>query len=113
MLGLNFEFALLQKLAIFGRYGYGDYSNTNFGDLNLQYWMAGVAFRDLLKPGCLADIAAGQPFIERDIGNATQTNFEAFYNFPINDHIRVTPLIQVITNAANQDTNGTIMTRTL
>ncbi|NEU75054.1 iron uptake porin [Hassallia byssoidea VB512170] len=111
--GVNFELALSDKLAVFGRYGYGDYSNTTFGDLNPQYWMAGVAFRDLLKPGAIAGIAAGQPFIEGNIGNATQTNFEAFYNLPINDRIRVTPLIQVITNAANQNTNGTIMTGTL
>ncbi|HBL15110.1 MAG TPA: hypothetical protein DD379_27705, partial [Cyanobacteria bacterium UBA11162] len=40
-------------------------------------------------------------------------NFEAFYNFPINNNIRVTPLIQVITNPANQDANGTIVTGTL
>lgn len=66
-----------------------------------------------MKPGAIAGIAAGQPFIEGNIGNATQTNFEAFYNLPINDRIRVTPLIQVITNAANQNTNGTIMTGTL
>ncbi|MTJ12268.1 S-layer protein [Anabaena sp. UHCC 0187] len=111
--GVNFELALSDKLAVFGRYGYGDYSNTTFGDLNPQYWMAGVGFRDLLKRGALAGIAAGQPFIEGNIGNATQTNFEAFYNLPINDHIRVTPLIQVITNAANQDNNGTITTGTL
>lgn len=111
--GVNFELALSEKLAVFGRYAYGNYTNTTFGDLNPQYWMAGVAFPDLLKQGALAGIAVGQPFIEGNIGNATQTNFEAFYNLPINDNIRVTPLIQVITNAANQDTNGTIMTGTV
>jgi porin len=111
--GVNFELALSEKLAVFGRYAYGNYTNTTFGDLNPQYWMAGVAFPDLLKQGALAGIAVGQPFIEGNIGNATQTNFEAFYNLPINDNIRVTPLIQVIPNAANQDTNGTIMTGTV
>jgi porin len=111
--GVNFELALSEKLAVFGRYAYGNYTNTTFGDLNPQYWMAGVAFPDLLKQGALAGIAVGQPFIEGNIGNATQTNFEAFYNLPINDNIRVTPLIQVITNAANHDTNGTIMTGTV
>lgn len=61
----------------------------------------------------MAGIAAGQPFIESAVGNATQTNFEAFYNFPVNDNIRVTPLVQVITNPANQDSNSTIFTGTL
>lgn len=111
--GANFELALSQHLAIFGRYGYGSYTNTDFGDINPNYWMAGVAFRDLFVPGALAGIAAGQPFIESAVGNATQTNIEAFYNFPISDHIRITPVVQVITHPANQESNGTIVTGTL
>lgn len=58
-------------------------------------------------------LAAGQPFIETDVGNSTQTNFEVFYNFPMNQNIQITPLLQVITNPANQDSNGTIVTGTL
>ncbi|RUT09885.1 hypothetical protein DSM106972_003800 [Dulcicalothrix desertica PCC 7102] len=75
--------------------------------------MAGIAFPDLFKEGALAGIAIGQPFIENAVGNATQTNFEAFYNLPVSDNIRITPLIQVITNPANQEDNGTIFTGTL
>ena len=111
--GVNAELALSQQLAIFGRYGYGSYEDTAFGDLNPNYWMAGVAFRDLLKPGALAGIAAGQPFIESAVGNATQTNFEAFYNFPLSKNIQITPVVQVIANPANQEVNGTIVTGTL
>lgn len=111
--GANFELALSPQVGIFGRYGHGTYLNSTVGDLNPSYWMAGIAFRDLFKPGALAGIAMGQPLIESNVGNATQANLEAFYNFPINDNIRVTPLIQVITNAGNQDSNGTIVTGTL
>ncbi|WP_414584526.1 iron uptake porin [Scytonema sp. PCC 10023] len=111
--GVNFELALSPKFAIFGRYGYGSYNNTAFGDIKPNYWMAGVAFPDLFTRGALAGIAAGQPFIVSEIGNATQTNFEAFYNFPVSNNIQVTPLIQVITNASNQEANGTIVTGTL
>lgn len=111
--GANLELALARWLGIFGRYGYGSYDDTVFGDIEPNYWMAGVAFRDLLVPGALAGIAAGQPFIESTVGNATQTNFEGFYSFPINDNVKVTPLVQVITNPANQDNNGTIVTGTL
>lgn len=75
--------------------------------------MTGVAFPDLFKQGAIAGIAAGQPIIASEIGNVTQTNFEAFYNFPINDNIRITPTIQVVTNAGNQDANGTIVTGTI
>ena len=111
--GANFELAFSQQLAIFGRYGYGSYNDTAFGDINPNYWMAGISFRDLFVPGALAGIAAGQPFIDNAVGNATQTNFEAFYNFPASKNIQVTPLVQVITNPANQDSNGTIVTGTL
>ena len=111
--GANFEMALSPQLAVFGRYGYGSYDNTAFGNITPQYWMGGVAFRDLFRRGALAGIAAGQPFIESAVGSATQTNFEAFYNFPLNNNIQLTPLVQVITNPGNQESNGTIVTGTL
>jgi len=113
VVGANAELAISQQIAIFGRYGYGSYADTAFGDLNPSYWMAGVGLRDLFVEGAFAGIAAGQPFIASEIGNATQTNFEAFYNFPVNDNIRVTPVVQVVTNPSNQGSNGTIVTGTL
>ena len=111
--GVNLELALTKQLAVFGRYGYGNYDDTAFGDVYPNYWMAGLAFPDLLVEGALAGIAAGQPFIDNAVGNATQTNIEAFYNFPISSNIRITPLVQVITDPANQSSNGTIVTGTL
>ncbi|MBD2683532.1 MULTISPECIES: iron uptake porin [Nostoc] len=111
--GANLELTLSDRFAVFGRYGYGSYADTAFGDLKPSYWMAGVAFQDLFIENALAGIAVGQPFIASEIGDLTQTNFEAFYNFPINDNIRVTPVFQVITNPANQSVNGTILTGTL
>lgn len=111
--GINFDWALNHKLGIFGRYGYATYPDTSLGDISPNYWSAGIGFRDLFVPKALAGIAIGQPLIENAVGNATQTNFEAFYNFPVSDRLRVTPLIQVITNPANQEANGTIITGTL
>lgn len=111
--GVNAELTLWQQLGIFGRYGYSSYDYTAYGDIEPQYWMAGVAFRDLFVEGALTGIAAGQPFIEGAVGNATQTNFEAFYRFPISDNILITPLVQVIANPGNQDSNGTIVTGNL
>jgi hypothetical protein len=112
-IGANIEWRISPQVALFGRYGFSTYDNTVFGDIDPNYWMAGIAFPDLFKQGAIAGIAAGQPFIVTEIGDATQTNFEAFYNFPVNDNIRITPTIQVITNPANQNTNGTIVTGTL
>lgn len=107
--GANVELALSQSIRVFGRYSYGSYSDTAFSNINPNYWMAGISFRDLFIKQGLAGIAAGQPFIEGAVGNATQTNFEAFYNYPVNDNVRLTPLIQVVTNPANQESNGTIV----
>jgi porin len=111
--GVNAEVRLTPGVAMFGRYGVGTYRNTIFEDVSLDYWMTGIAFPNLFKQGAIGGIAAGQPIIAAEIGDATQTNFEAFYNFPINDAIRITPTLQVITNAGNQDANGTIITGTV
>ncbi|MBW4597026.1 MAG: iron uptake porin [Brasilonema angustatum HA4187-MV1] len=111
--GVNVELTLAQKFGIFGRYGYGNFDNTAFGDIKPNYWMAGVGVRDLFTRGALAGVAVGQPFIVNQIGNSTQTNFEAFYNFPFSREIQITPSIQVINHAANEESNGTIVTGTL
>ncbi len=113
VLGANLELRLSERVAVFGRYGYGNYKNTAFGDINPSYWMAGIAFPDLFVPGAKSGIAVGQPFIANELGNATQTNIEAFYNFPVSDSIRITPVVQAIVNPANQEDNGTIITGTL
>ena len=110
--GVNVELALSRRLGIFGRYGYGSYDDTTFGDIEPNYWMAGLSLRNFFVPGAVAGIAAGQPFIESAVGNATQTNFEAFYNFPLSENLGIAPLVQVITNPTNQEDN-TIVTGTV
>ncbi|MBW4642810.1 MAG: iron uptake porin [Goleter apudmare HA4340-LM2] len=112
-LGINFDLTLSDRLGLFGRYGYSSYTNTTVGDIHPNYWMAGIAFPNLFMNRAIAGIAIGQPLIENAVGNATQTNFEAFYNFPLTDQIRITPLMQVITNPGNQNANGTIITGTM
>ncbi|KAM3093103.1 iron uptake porin [Phormidesmis sp. 146-12] len=112
-IGVNLEWTLSPQFGIFGRYGYSWYNNTVFGDLNPQYWMTGITVRDLFKPGALAGLAAGQPFVEGSVGTGTQTNFEAFYRFPINDNIHISPVVQVISHSGNQAANGTIFSGTL
>lgn len=111
--GVNFELGLSPKLGLFGRYGYSSYNDTTFGDINPNYWMGGIGFRDLFAKGALAGIAAGQPFIATEVGNGTQTNYEVFYNFPVNENLRITPLVQVVVDPGNQHDNGTIVTGTL
>jgi carbohydrate-selective porin OprB len=61
----------------------------------------------------VAAIAVGQPFIENQVGNATQTNVELFYRFPISDNISITPDLQFIFNPNNNSNNSTITVGTL
>lgn len=119
ILGANVELTLGQ-FGIFGRYGISiDPQLTNGGVTNglfqnvvlpggntnssIQTWMAGVGVNDLLVPGSLLAVAAGQPFIvnSADPNYSTQTNFEAFYRFPVNENITITPTIMLITNPFN------------
>ncbi len=130
--GVNIEWAFAKKVAVFGRYGFGTLDNrgiassssglasglfgvgatTTATSLSPQTFMAGIAFLDLFKEGAMAGIAVGQPFIESKIGNATQTNLEAFYNFPVSSNIRITPDVQFIFNP-NNTSGSTILVGTL
>jgi len=108
--GVNAE-ATLGRFGIFGRYGRGTldgYGTQADVDLEPSTFMAGVGIQDLFAPGSLLAFAVGQPFIEDDIGDATQTNYEAFYRFAVNDNIQVTPTVMVITDANNNSQSPTV-----
>jgi Carbohydrate-selective porin, OprB family/S-layer homology domain len=113
VLGINTQVALSDRLGWFGRYGYATYPNTTVGDLSPHYWSTGIVLQDLFVDRSIAGIGVGQPLIENKVGDSTQTNFEVFYNFPVNNRLRVTPLIQVVTDAGNQSSNGTIFAFTI
>lgn len=127
--GLNLEWAFNKAIAVFGRYGFGNISNRGSAIANAlptyinagvtsdsispQTWSAGFAFPDLFKEGAMGAIAVGQPFIESKVGNATQTNVELFYRFPISSNISITPDLQFIFNPNNNSGNSTITVGTL
>ncbi|MFM7602792.1 MAG: carbohydrate porin [Pseudanabaena sp.] len=122
--GLNFEWLINKSFAVFGRYGFGPiqyrnnpirdalptYINANFDGsaINPQTWSFGLSFPDLFTEGGLGAIAIGQPFIDGNVGNATQTNVELFVKFPITSQIHITPDLQMIFNPNNNSTNGAI-----
>ena len=130
--GVNAEFKFSKNIAIFGRYGFGTIDNrgvaaanaaytrtlfnpsntTTAGNLSPQSFMVGIAFPDLFKEGSMAAIAVGQPFIDRSVGNQTQTNLEAFINFPVTNNIHITPDVQFIFNP-NNTASATIFVGTL
>ncbi|NWF58012.1 MAG: iron uptake porin [Fischerella sp.] len=116
--GFNAEYTFNRNTGIFGRVGFGNYNGNNTAinedlDLHPVTWAVGVGFRNLLLPGTVAGVAIGQPFVSEDLGNATQTNFEAFYNLQISDNLSVTPTFSLVTNADNDSSNGTLWQTTL
>jgi porin len=82
-------------------------------EIEPQYWSAGLILRDSFRAGDLAGVAMGQPLITSVVGDATQTNFELFYNFPVNRNLRITPLLQVITHPGNRQANDTVVSGTI
>ncbi len=106
-LGLNTEWLVSREFAVFGRYGIGNYQGLNtqlLQNLNLQphSWMVGGTLRNFLITGSKVGLAIGQPFVESDLGNATQTNTEAYFSFLLNDKINLIPSLQIVSNPDNQ-----------
>ena len=125
--GLNVELNL-GRFGIFGRYGYSSATASGVslttglptnpvpfletivagaaGDFIAQTFQAGVGVKDLLVPGSQFAVAVGQPFINDlpsapGVNDVTQTNIEAFYRFPVNDYITISPIFAAILNANN------------
>jgi porin len=115
--GANFEYAISPNLGVFGRFGYApEFTPIPIPGIEPTYWQAGVAVSDLFVPRDSGGISVAQPLIFQDPitgTDRTQTNYEVFYNFPVGNNIRITPLVQIITDPLNNSENGTIYTGTL
>ncbi|MBW4610692.1 MAG: iron uptake porin [Hassallia sp. WJT32-NPBG1] len=116
--GVNAEYTLNRNTGIFTRLGVGNYQGLNTAinqniDLYPLSWAIGVGLRNFVLPGTVAGVAIGQPFVADGFGDATQTNFEAFYNLQLSDNISITPILSVVSNPNNDSSNGTIWQSTL
>jgi hypothetical protein len=99
--GLNSEWAVTRTVALFGRYGIGQYRSPN-GNLRPHSWMVGATLRNFLLTGSKAGLGIGQPFAGSGLGNATQTNAEGYFSFLLNDQINLIPSLQIVSNPDNQ-----------
>jgi Carbohydrate-selective porin, OprB family/S-layer homology domain len=109
VIGLNTE-ATFGRFGLFGRFGYSidpTLVNVKQADYFLT-WMAGAGVKDLFIPGSLLAVSAGQPLVVQNEQGPEQTNFEAFYRFPINDNISITPAVVIITDPGNVNDNTII-----
>jgi hypothetical protein len=133
-IGVNVE-AGFGKFGVWGRAGYAfldgtgrvvngfltdplPYADLGGAGITNSYqaltFAAGIAYKDLLVPGSMIGLGAGAPFITQNRGSArgindrNQVNVEAFYRFPINDNISITPIFSAILNPNNSSANDTI-----
>jgi Carbohydrate-selective porin, OprB family/S-layer homology domain len=111
--GLNAEWALSPLLGVFGRVGIADYDDFNSVlsrevEGHPRTWALGFNLRNFPIPGNFAGVAIGQPFISDALGDATQTNFEAFYHLQLSDNLSLSPALIVVSDADNDSDNGII-----
>jgi Carbohydrate-selective porin, OprB family/S-layer homology domain len=108
--GVNAEWAITPSVGIFGRYGVGTQKLFNGEpDNNLTTWQLGFAFPELFAPGNTLAIAAGQPIRATNKANGSETDFELYYSFRLNDRITLTPDLQIISQPGNVAGNSTLI----
>lgn len=116
--GLAASFQFTPNIVLNGSVGYTMVdANNGSGDADIWNWMAGLAFPDLGKKGSVGAIIVGmEPRVTNADGDFgllgledadTSLHIEAFYQFPINDFISITPGIIWLTapdhNSSNED----------
>jgi len=111
--GLNLQWQFDHRFGLFSRLGLANYQGFNSAlqqhlDWQPWTWSVGTVIRNIIIPGSTAGVAIGQPFVESKLGNATQTNLEAYYSFSVNDNISISPTLMVVRHPNNQLSQGTI-----
>ena len=106
-LGLSGEWASGRQVGAFARLGIAQYSGSNSAlrgnfDGTPMTWAIGGIMRNFVIPGSKAGLAIGQPFVTGGVGNATQTNIEAYFGLLVNDRINFSPSILYVINPDNQ-----------
>ncbi len=105
--GLSGEWTSSRQVGAFFRLGIGQYAGFNTAlqnrfDTTSGTWAMGGILRNFVIPGSKAGLAIGQPFVSGALGNATQTNVEAYFGLLVNDRINFSPSILYVINPDNK-----------
>jgi len=120
--GLSFDQELTDNLGVFARYGWQDpkvYMNGNSFSLE-QSWSAGPQFKGAIwgRPDDVIGIGFGQIMPSnkyKQVNNLqakTESHMECYYNFKVNEHLSLSPDLQVIWQPYGKDSangDGTIV----
>jgi hypothetical protein len=118
LLGIKAE-ATLGKVGLFGRYSVASrlsgVSNgaelmgralglaSELEDRSLQTWSAGIGIRGFIIPKSVLALSAGRTLVN-SFGQPSPVNYSAFYQFPVGDHLTLSPSIVIINNPSNPGT---------
>jgi hypothetical protein len=124
VVGLNTELTL-GSVGFFGRYGYSwaqaasgvnplPFGDGDAGKFHVQTFHVGMGIDNLGVENARLAIAVSQPFITNlrpqvGIDKATQTNLEAFYRIPLNDHLSIAPTLITVFNPNNRGDQPTLI----
>lgn len=129
--GLQLSWQITDNFVLGGWGGYTSAKTLNSiegelsrGSLDIWNWAVTLAFPDAITEGATAGIIVGmQPWVSkstvkiaddfRNTDNDTSMHFEAFYQYPVNDNIRITPGVIVVTNPNYNNDNSTLVIGTI
>lgn len=109
------------QMALSGWFGYTDARRADGieGRADIINYAINLAFPDLFKTGAVGGLGFGMP--PKVIHNAIATredtgtglHFEAFYEYPVNNNIKIIPGIMYLTNPNHNNANGNIFVGTV
>jgi hypothetical protein len=119
--GVEAAWKISPKIAVSGWLGYINAERVDGREDNAEImnYAINLAFPDMFKENAVLGLGFGMPpkvthnTIASREDNATSLHFEAFYQYPLTDNIRLIPSIIYITNANHNDTNGDIFVGTI
>jgi len=122
--GASVTYANLDDKTVWGLNGYYTFDDSSLPSLSVGYemtenegatkddtqWFAGIQW-DEVGPGSLG-VAVGTKGPQRD-GGTEEMAYEAFYSYPVNDSMTITPAIYMLENAgASEDDETGIVVKT-
>ena len=116
--GASVTYANLDDKTVWGLNGYYTFDDSSLPSLSVGYemtenegatkddtqWFAGIQW-DEVGPGSLG-IAAGTKGPQRD-GATEEMAYEAFYSYPVNDGMTITPAVFILENSGTGETDET------
>lgn len=71
-------------------------------DRDLQTWSAGIGIRGFIIPKSVLALSTGRTFTNA-LDQPNLVNYGAFYQFPVGDHLTLSPSVLIISNPSNPD----------